>query len=604
MDSVVLVKAVPRSEALRYDPERGRMVRDGAELVLNPFDQRAVRVALELRRPGETVTVVSLGPREALPVVRETRALGVDRVVLLSDPVFAGSDTLVTSRALARALSERPHDLVLGGSWTTDSETGQVGPEVAELLDMDLIANARAVRRDPEGNRFEVTVDTSVGWATYRARLPLVITVGEKIAKPLHATPEAIAAIVEPAVEVRTAASIGLDRGLVGVAGSPTVVGRVLPVESSRKPQVFDTGPVVERVRHAVAALAPLLGAPRPSPGPLPPPPPDRSPSREVLVVVTGLAGDLEPQSLGFVSEVRRALPGYWPSAVWTGGPPTEAATYRLDLAGALGGYCFPSDPGGVDARAVAANLGSLVDQHPSVAAVLVQSDPFGREAAGRLAAQRSLGLVGDATAMRTDPTKRIVWSKPSFGGRAVAEVFSKTRPAIATLRPGTFAPAPTGRRGDGFGWRSLKGARRTSAVALTAQGTEGPETFDLERREVIVAVGLGVGGPEGVEQLRPTLARWNAGLVATRRVVDAGWVPRTRQLGLTGRSLAPRLAVLLGVSGSANHMVGWRRAGALLAVNRDPEAAVFREVDVGIVGEVDETVSHLTEALAALLGR
>jgi len=602
MDCVVLAKAVPRTEGLRFDPVRGRMVRDEVELVLNPFDQRAVRVALELRRPGESVTVVSLGPEEASAAVRETRALGVDHAVLLSDPAFAGSDTLATARVLARVVSERPHDLVLGGSWTTDSETGQVGPEVAELLDMGLLAEARAIRRDAEGGGLEVTVDTPQGWATYRARLPLVITVGEKIAKPLHPTAEALAGLTEPAVEVRSAEGVGLDPSLLGTSGSPTVVGRVDSFEPTRSPQVFLGGSATRRVRDALAALSHVIGQPRPGPGPLPPPMIGRPESAEILVVATGPAGELEPAGLGLVSEVRRALPSYWPSVLWVGQPPTEAATFRLDLAVALRGYCASSDEGRVDPRTIAASLGALLDTRPSVAAVLVLSDAFGREVAGRVAARRGLGLVGDATGMHSDPMHDLVWSKPSFAGRAVAQIFTTKRPAIATLRPGTFAPAPESRRGEGFGWKALPSVRGSNKFELLAEGIEGPETSDLERRDVLVAVGMGVGGPEGIERLRPVLARWNAGLVATRRVVDAGWVPRTRQLGLTGRALAPRLAVLLGVSGSANHMVGWRRAGAILAVNRDPNALVFREADVGIVGELEELLPPLTESLAQLL--
>lgn len=602
MECIVLAKAVPSTESLRYDPERGRMVREGAQLVLNPFDQRAVRVALELRRPGESVTVVSLGPAAAADALRETRALGVDRAVLLSDPAFAGSDTLATARALARAVSEWPHDLVLGGAWTTDSETGQVGPEVAELLDMDLLPEARAIDRDAEGNGFEVTLDTPEGWARFRARLPLVITVGEKITKPLRSTPESVARLSESAVERRTAASLGLAPALLGASGSVTVVGRVDSLEPTRVPQLFEGGPASTRVRDAVAALARVLRAPRPGPGPLPPPPSDRTESAEVLVLVTGPTGELEPSSLGVVSEVRRALPGHWPSALWVGRPPTEAATYRLDLAGALGGYCLGSDPPRVSARTTATAFGELLEARPSIAAALALSSAYGREVAGRVAARRGLGLVGDATRMRADPVHDIVWSKPSFAGRAVAQIFTTRRPALATLRPGTFAPAPEGRRGEGFGWEPLPRVRESNPFEPRAEGREGPETSDLERREVLVAVGMGIGGPEAIARLAPMLERWNAGLVATRRVVDAGWVPRTRQLGLTGRAFAPRLAVLLGVSGAANHMVGWRRADAILAVNRDRDAPVLRECSVGIVGELDELLPLLSEALAALL--
>jgi len=600
---LVLAKAVPTSESLRYDPASRRVYREGGDLGVNPFDQRALRVALELRRPGETVTVLSLGPPQARAAFREARALGADRVLLLSDPAFAGSDTLATARALTAAAKRVGHDVILGGVWTTDSETGQVGPEVAALLGVPVVSGARALRRDPEGPGFEITVDTPTGWAQYRAPAPLLVTVGEKITKPLHATPEALERLPEPAIEILTAADLGILPALTGTAGSPTVVVSVDDVAPTRAPRKFADGTVADRVRAAVAALTPLLGAPPPGPILLPPAPEPRRPEAEVLVLVTGSSGGLDPSSLGLVSEVRRALPGAWPSAVWVGTPPTESATHRLELAGALAGYCATTAEPRPESRIVARGFASALDARPSSAAGLFLSDPFGREVGGQLAAHRGLGLTGDAIGMRPDPSFGIVWSKPSFGGRAVAGIHSTTRPSLATIRPGTFPPAGETQRGEGFGWTTLSPLRERNTVKLRSEGVETVDTTDLERRAVIVAVGMGAGGPEGIQRLRSTLARWRAGLVGTRRAVDAGWVPRQLQLGLTGRSLAPRLGVLLGVSGSPNHLVGWRRARALLAVNRDPDAPVFRDVDVGIVGLVEEVVPLLEDALAGLVG-
>ncbi|HYK94103.1 MAG TPA: electron transfer flavoprotein subunit beta, partial [Thermoplasmata archaeon] len=114
----VLVKVVPDLDQLRFDPERKTVVREGNQLYANPFDQRALRVALDLRRPGETVSVLSMGPPAAESVLREALALGADRAVLITDRALAGSDTLVTARVLAHALRRVDHRVVLAGSWT------------------------------------------------------------------------------------------------------------------------------------------------------------------------------------------------------------------------------------------------------------------------------------------------------------------------------------------------------------------------------------------------------------------------------------------------------------------------------------------------------
>ena len=603
MDFVVLAKAVPRSDPLRYDPGSQRVVREGTPLVLNPFDQRAIRVALELRRPTEAVSVLSMGPPGAEGPLREARAMGVDRVLWLCDPAFAGSDTFATARALAAALPRVGHDVVVAGARTTDSETGQVGAEVAALLDLPMLSEARSIDRG-NGPRFEVTVDTPSGWATYRVLAPFLVSVGEKITKPLKVPPETIAALPTDALERISIDALGLARSDVGAPGSPTVVARVEDIAPDRTPLVFAEGPMAERVRSAVAALAPRLGGPPKVEADIPEPPSALEESKEVLVLVTDPAGELDPSSLALVAEVRRTLPGHWPSAVWVGrSPPSESGTFRLEAAGALGGYHVPMEGDRPDAGGVNRAVESAISARPRAGAVLSLSDPFGREVAGRVAARRRLGLIGDAVGMRFDPEHGIVWEKPSFGGRTVATIYSRTRPSCATVRPGAFAlperPAP----GGGFGWRTLPTVRARSRLEPRADGRETSGFAELSRRAVIVAVGMGVGGPEGIDQVRRLIAPWRAGLVATRRVVDQGWVARQLQVGLTGHALAPRLGVLLGISGSVNHMYGWQRSPALLAVNLDPEAPVFRAVDVGIVGRVDEVLPSLVPALAPMLG-
>ena len=144
MRIVVCVKQVPEVSELGFDPQTRRLKREGVPLQINPFDRRAVLEATRLRQEiGGTITVVSMGPPQTADALRECLSLGVDRAVHLSDRAFAGADTLATSRALARAIERIGFDLVLGGRFTIDSETGQVGPEVAALLDVPLVSGVR-----------------------------------------------------------------------------------------------------------------------------------------------------------------------------------------------------------------------------------------------------------------------------------------------------------------------------------------------------------------------------------------------------------------------------------------------------------------------------
>ena len=118
-----------------------------------------------------------------------------------------------------------------------------------------------------------------------------------------------------------------------------------------------------------------------------------------------------------------------------------------------------------------------------------------------------------------------------------------------------------------------------------------------LARADVVIGVGTGVV-PDEYEQLSPLAAVLGAELAATRKVTDKGWAPRARQVGITGRSIAPRLYVAVGLSGKFNHMVGVRAAGTILAVNEDRGAPVFEHCDVGIVGDWHQAVALLAEAL------
>ena len=224
--------------------------------------------------------------------------------------------------------------------------------------------------------------------------------------------------------------------------------------------------------------------------------------------------------------------------------------------------------------------------------ALLAPSTAFGREVAGRAAAATGSGLVGDAIALAARDGK-LVAAKPAFAGALVADITCRSATQMVTVRPGVL-PAP-----------AL--IERDARVETRAVGTRGRVRVLAERRdddlealaraEVVIGVGTGVQ-PEEYGQLSPLAAVLGAELAATRKVTDRGWAPRSRQVGITGRSIAPRLYVALGLSGKFNHVVGVRAAGTILAVNEDPEAPVFAHCDVGIVGDWHEVVPLLQDAL------
>lgn len=596
---VWIAKAVPELEELEVDRERGLLKRTGAALRLNPLDGRALAGALALRRPGDTLTALTMGPPEAEPALREGLAAGADAAVQVSDPALRGSDAWVTARVLATAVRRLDAEVVVAGAFSTDADTGQLPPELAGLLGWPVLTHVRSAERSVDGTGFEIVRDRPDGWSRHRLAAPCVLAMGERISRPPHPSDAEREAAQRRPIPRWTAADLGFAPAEVGLAGSPTRVVELRSVAPPRHPVLFQEGPVEDRVR---AAWRTLLALPGP-PGRLRPGPSAASRARSstsLWVLATNEEHELDPAALALLEELRAELPGSRRTALLFGRGPSARETEALGSAGAEALVHLVSPTEDPDSEGVAEGLRRYRRTGPASAGLFV-SDPFGREVAGRLAALEGLGLVGDATSFPVEPDGRLGFAKPSFGGGFEARVEVRGEATLATVRPafrstpGPHEPSlpPTVQR---FELPALP--RR---VTRQAQGREtDPRYGELDGAELVVTVGLGLGGPEALPALLDRLPRWGAALGATRRVVDAGWLPGHRQVGLTGRALAPRFAVLLGVGKGQNHVVGLRRAGGILAVNPDPQAPVFRYVDAGVVAGWEEALPVLDELLTA----
>jgi electron transfer flavoprotein alpha subunit len=583
-----LAKQVPLAESLQL--QDGRLVRTGLGLEMNPYCRRAVAQGVTLaRESGGTCTVVTLGPPTAEDVLREAVAWGADAGLHACDPAFAGSDTLATARALAGVLrAAGPFDLILLGRNSIDGETGQVGPELAELLDLPFAGGVRRLQDDGAVWRFDLEHDD--GTQEVELALPAVLSVAERLCDPCKVDAAGRAAVA-PARLTRVHAG-ELGPGPWGDAGSPTEVGATRPMEHARSMLVLD-GPVATQVDEAVRMLI-ARGAltARPDP-PAPPPGDDRTADRGGSGVLAVLAEPGRPrvseELLGAAARLGREM-GAAVHALCPG-PPDVAAlgAAGADVVVALRGAPASPAPAAED---VADALTAFI-RETAPWAVLAPSTAFGREVAGRAAAATGSGLVGDAVALSTRDDV-LVAAKPAFAGALVADIVCRSATQMVTVRPGVLpAPAPQGRRDVPVVTRAV--GTRGRVRVLSDRRDDDVET--LARAPVVVGVGTGVT-PEEYEALSPLAAALGAELAATRKVTDRGWAPRARQVGITGRSIAPRLYVAVGLSGKFNHMVGVRAAGTILAVNQDRGAPVFEHCDVGIVGDWHEVVPLLHAAL------
>lgn len=581
-----LVKQIPAFEAMTLGPD-GRLVREGLALELSAYCRRAVAQAVELAAThGGTVDVLTLGPPSAEDVLREAIAWGRDRGVeirgtLVSDPAFAGSDTLATALALAAAIRRAGgFDLVLTGRNSVDADTGQVGPQVAQLLGRPFVTGVRYLNLD--GPMLDLRAEHDDGWVQARVTLPAVLSTAERLIDPCKVDPAGRAAV--PAELITTVDAAALGPGPWGAAASPTWVGATRVVEADRVGERHPGLPVAEQVARAVAALdarGALDAAPRPARPTVPASDPDAT--RVIGVVV-------EPDRARQTRELLGAAAGLGGRVVAL----TIDGPEPLDL-GAWGADTIvrvPGIPTANEEDTAAAVVAWSVAEHPW--AVLAPSTAWGREVAARSAAALRTGLTGDAVEIEVDGDDLVAW-KPAFGGALVAAIRCRTRPQMVTVRAGVLPElAPRTATPD----VERLAAPTTSRVEILAR-TRDDDLDIVAQAERVVGVGQGVD-PADYPMLDPLLAVLGAELAATRKVTDQGWLPRARQLGITGRTIAPQLFVSIGASGKFNHMVGVRTAGTVLAVNPDPDALVFDAADIGIVGDYREVVPLLVAALRA----
>jgi electron transfer flavoprotein beta subunit len=237
---VVCIKQVPDTTQVKIDPNTGTLIREGVPFIMNPFDTHALEESLRLKdRYGFRVAAISMGPPNTVVTLRKALAVGADEVILLSDRVFGGADTLATSRVLAEAIKRLSQKeevaLVLCGKQTIDGDTAQVGPGIATRLrysqltlvdqvqKVDLQAKKITVRRKLEG-RHEIV----------EAPLPALLTVVREINKPRYPTLPMRLAAEEAPVPLWDNKVMQLDESSIGLKGSPTQVRRIFSPERAK----------------------------------------------------------------------------------------------------------------------------------------------------------------------------------------------------------------------------------------------------------------------------------------------------------------------------------------------------------------------------------
>lgn len=232
MKIVVCVKQVPDSTEVKINPETGALIRESVEAIINPFDEFALEEGLRIRdRFGGKVKVVTMGPPQAEKVLSDAIALGADDGYHISDPAFAGSDTWATSYTLAQAIKKiGTFDIIICGKQATDGDTAQVGPGVAEMLDIPFVAWVRKIEKISSSS-LRVQRMMEYGYDIIEVPLPALISVVKEINIPRMVSLQGRLNAIHAEIKRMNVDDLDVDKKKLGLAGSPTQVLRTFAPE-------------------------------------------------------------------------------------------------------------------------------------------------------------------------------------------------------------------------------------------------------------------------------------------------------------------------------------------------------------------------------------
>jgi len=255
MNIVVCLKQVPDTNEVKIDPKTGTLIREGVPSIINPDDKNALEEALTLKdNSGAHVTVISMGPPQAEKALREALAMGADEAILISDRAFAGADTLATSHALAATLRKLDYDIVFAGRQAIDGDTAQVGPEIAEHLNLPQITYVEKVEVIKDG-LLKIKKAWEDGYENIEVKTPVLLTAIKELNEPRYMNIKNIFNMYQnKEVKIWNADNIEADKELLGLNGSPTKVKKSMTKEPKGNGELVKLPPK-EAAQYVVSKL-------------------------------------------------------------------------------------------------------------------------------------------------------------------------------------------------------------------------------------------------------------------------------------------------------------------------------------------------------------
>ena len=243
MKIVVCIKQVPDTTEVKLDPKTGTLIREGVPSIINPDDKAGLEAALAIKDKTDAhITVLTMGPPQADLALREALAMGADKAILLTDRAFAGADTWATSSALAGALRNIEYDLIFAGRQAIDGDTAQVGPQIAEHLELPSISYVEEL--EAHGDYIIVKRQFEDGYQKIKAKTPCLITALKDMNEPRYMNVKGIfESFDEGKVEIWSVGNIEVDPANLGLKGSPTKVKKSFTKGAKTAGKLFEVTP-------------------------------------------------------------------------------------------------------------------------------------------------------------------------------------------------------------------------------------------------------------------------------------------------------------------------------------------------------------------------
>ena len=242
MRIIVLIKQVPDTTEIKIDPKTGTLIREGVESIINPDDRHAIELAVTLKEAyGGKSTVISMGPTQAIDAISEALGMGIDEGILLTDKNLGGADTWATSFTLGRAISRvKRYDLIICGRQAIDGDTAQIGPQIAEFLNLPQLTYVRKVEEISE-KRIVVHRALEDGYERMESPLPALITVMGEVNTPRYPRMDLLINACEQKARIKIwdAADLGVKVQDIGLSGSLTRVIKTFPPKTKREGEIL-----------------------------------------------------------------------------------------------------------------------------------------------------------------------------------------------------------------------------------------------------------------------------------------------------------------------------------------------------------------------------